>query len=266
MPNISLEKIACTWCGAEMINIPQWKKLIHRKTGRLTCSRSCGMLLRDSKPRKKRTVIPIETACTICQKPMFLTNYREKSRFQKTGRAYCSRSCSSAYQALVSSKTMTRTNKKYASERMKQNNPMHRQEIRRKVSTTLKEMGHSPKLRGGNGRPPTEAEIKLYELFYPSGFKLQTIVKTGCYRGTNGYPSHYKIDCGHINMKIAIEADGLSHSTLNRQEQDRKKEQYLTGLGWKVFRFTNREILENPEMVLSTILKWMISILSPRTV
>ena len=59
------------------------------------------------------------------------------------------------------------------------------------------------------------------------------------------YPTNYKIDIANVDLMIAIEVDGGSHTALVRQEQDKKKEEFLTGLGWRVLRFLNKEVEEN---------------------
>jgi very-short-patch-repair endonuclease len=74
-----------------------------------------------------------------------------------------------------------------------------------------------------------------------------------------GYPTCYKIDVANLDMKVGVEVDGRSHSTLARKKQDEKKTQLLVGLGWRVLRFTNQEVLNNlqacVQVVLSTISK-----------
>jgi hypothetical protein len=74
-----------------------------------------------------------------------------------------------------------------------------------------------------------------------------------------GYPRNYKVDIGHPETKLAIEVDGRSHQMRERQEQDRKKESILSGLGWTVLRFKNEEVKESlaacVAMVTSTISK-----------
>lgn len=79
------------------------------------------------------------------------------------------------------------------------------------------------------------------------GWPMEVVIRTG-YSGREGagYPSHYKADLAHEGLKIAVEIDGRSHSSLKRQAQDAKKERFLRGLGWTVLRFTNEEVLENP--------------------
>ncbi len=200
--------------------------------------------------------------CHMCGAPGRVTDHAKL-----TGRAYCSTACSKAYRARVSSETMARTNRKYASERMTRNNPMRKPEARAKMRATLAEIGHAPKIRGGNGKPPTMAEVFLLMLFGDLGFELQLSIKTGFRLGTTEYPPAYKVDIGNRALKVAVEADGMSHCSLKRQAQDAKKDAFLRGIGWTVLRFSNSEILSNPmqvfETVMSTTSKLKASTLTP---
>jgi hypothetical protein len=143
---------------------------------------------------------------------------------------------------------------------MTERNPMRLEETRAKVSETLKRIGHGPKVRGGNGRPATAAECALLEILGPLGFANQVAVPTKMPRDS-GYPTCYKLDCGNATFRIGVEADGGSHSSMVRKQQDLKKDSFLALLGWTVLRFSNGVILSQPEMVQREvgclILKWL---------
>lgn len=149
---------------------------------------------------------------------------------------------------------MAETNRKYASERMRKKNPMANPEIRAKMAATLQAIKHGPKIRGGNGRPPTAAEEVLALLLDGLGFIPQYPIRTGFATGNGVYPPAYKPDQANPILKIAIEADGYSHCSLERQAQDLKKDNFLTGRGWIVLRFTNAEILTRPDQVMGKVL------------
>jgi very-short-patch-repair endonuclease len=145
---------------------------------------------------------------------------------------------------------------------MRRKDPTNSPEARARISETMKARGHQPKVRGGNGRPPTEAEVMLVKMLCALGFKEQCIVRTGMGRYNEArLPTHYKIDCGNPDLKIAIEADGKSHRMTGRPEQDAKKDKYLAGQGWTVLRFSNEKILNEWDsifpQIMSTILKSM---------
>ena len=198
--------------------------------------------------------------CTVCGKEMTETECWRILRYLRTGRAYCSKECAKKYMSKISSETMARTNRKYASTRMKERNPMRLAEVREKVSKTLKTLNHKPPYQGGNGKPLPLPEKILLEKLKNWGFVSQCCVKTGHYH--DQYPPCYKIDVGNSLLKIGIEADGISHKSISRQIQDKKKDEFLRGLGWKILRFKNEEIMENTDRVMSIISELMTSTLT----
>lgn len=57
-------------------------------------------------------------------------------------------------------------------------------------------------------------------------------------------------DFACFEWKLVIEADGGQHGP----ERDERRTLYLEGLGWKVLRFWNNDILQNTNGVLTAIL------------
>lgn len=171
-------------------------------------------------------------------------------------RKTCSKQC---YQRNVSER-MTRTNRQHASARMKTNNPMHRGDNLERMKQTLREMGHRPRVRRGNGHGATEAEACIAAVL---GWPTNVIVKTHMKRGS-GYPHHYKIDVGNTKLKIAIEVDGPSHGALARKSQDRKKEDFLRGLGWIVLRVSNHQALRETSSTISRLRAAILTLPTPR--
>ncbi|PIP82864.1 MAG: hypothetical protein COR54_12675 [Elusimicrobia bacterium CG22_combo_CG10-13_8_21_14_all_63_91] len=193
--------------------------------------------------------------CAWCEANTAVTGKRRRDLLRRSGRAYCSESCKAAYVRSVSSRTMSRTNRIFASGRMRANNPMRRRSVREKMSATLRRIGHGPLPRGGNGRGLTKPQAALADAL---GWETEFVLPTRTGRGS-GYPNHYKLDIAHPGLKIAIEVDGGSHNAIERRLQDRKKEELLDSLGWKVLRFSNREVTKNlagcVRVVTSTISK-----------
>jgi len=60
----------------------------------------------------------------------------------------------------------------------------------------------------------------------------------------------YTVDFLCIELKLVIEIDGGQHS---ENKKDKIRTEFLNGLGYKVVRFWNNEVLENIEGVLSTL-------------
>lgn len=151
-----------------------------------------------------------------------------------------------------SSVTMSATNRKYCSARMKSNNPMHKPLVREKVRTSLRAMGWKPPVRGGNGHGMT-----VHESLIACALGWAPVIYTTKAGTGSGYPNHYKIDVGNEKLKVAIEIDGPSHSSLKIKAWDLKKEEFLRSRGWSVLRFSNQEISGNlqkcVDAVMSTI-------------
>ncbi|MDY7026695.1 MAG: DUF559 domain-containing protein [Spirochaetota bacterium] len=136
---------------------------------------------------------------------------------------------------------MAETNRKYASERMKRNNPMKNAESRNKMIQTLKKNGHKPLKRGGNGQY-TSQQIKIAEAL---GWEMEVAVPTAESSLLGDYPNSYKIDVADSCSRIGIEVDGHSHLKKKQKKEDRKKTDVLESLGWTIIRFWNSEIDSN---------------------
>ena len=180
-------------------------------------------------------------------------------------KTFCSGSCRFESQRIIdiASKTMANTNRKYASERMRTNNPTHRVEVLEKIKETKKRNGTlniSPKKRGGNGtftKPQLKINSKLgwiMELPIKTAPEHIPVGKKRAFSANLSVPTTYKVDIGNPKTKLAIEIDGESHRG-KRKCLDLKKEKYITSLGWTVLRFTNKEVMTNFSMVLFRILK-----------
>lgn len=155
----------------------------------------------------------------------------------KTNAKYCAE-C----RRLISSETMSATNHKYASERMKTNNPMFYDNIRIKMSNTLKRINHKPKIRGGNGAETPKPVLFVYEKLSNFSPKLEYCISTKNNPLSIKTPYNYKIDIAIPEIKIAIEVDGESHSTILRKDADKRKTEYLQSVGWNVFRIKNKDV------------------------
>lgn len=124
-------------------------------------------------------------------------------------------------------------------ERIRNLNPMNNPETRLKVSKKLKEMHYGPSVRGGNGTGMTFQQKLMKDVLLENWID-EYAISLG--KRQKGYPTNYKVDLANLKLKIAIEVDGNSH--YSRKEQDKKKDEKLNSLGWKVLRFTNNQIKE----------------------
>lgn len=118
-------------------------------------------------------------------------------------------------------------------------NPMHCEDSREKMSRSLKEVGHRPKVRGGNGREMPAIQARALEMLGPE-WVAEYVVKTGL-KPKDGYPHCYKIDAANPVLMVALELDGNSHCSLLRKAQDEKKDELLRRYGWRVLRLKNRD-------------------------
>ncbi len=63
------------------------------------------------------------------------------------------------------------------------------------------------------------------------------------------------VDFACVQHKLIVEIDGGYHE--NTEQIDARRQRHLEDLGWTVVRFTNEEIEEQPEAVLSSLAKAM---------
>ena len=67
----------------------------------------------------------------------------------------------------------------------------------------------------------------------------------------------YIADFASIQHQLVIEVDGAYHSEVNQITYDEGRTERLQDLGYRVIRFTNEEVLNNIESVLTTINKYL---------
>jgi very-short-patch-repair endonuclease len=193
--------------------------------------------------------------CHICKKLVMLEK-QALARFRRSGRAYCSVACINAYKAIISGPLLASWNRQHAAQRMREKNPMFNDAHREKMRQTLLAQKHQPKVRGGNGCGLTRPQAQLLAALKPP-WQPEVVIPTG-QRAVGGLPTHFKIDIAHAAAQIAIEIDGHSHAVRARQDADRRKTRYLESIGWQVFRFSNKEVLDQTQQIveqMSSILK-----------
>jgi len=232
----------CVVCGATYIP-RSWNP-----TMTPMCSAACKAKRREA--RRKKVTAP----CKQCGELVALQGRRGLEQ-ARTGAVYCSDVCKRTWISQRARQTLVEINRRTASKRMKERNPMHNPETRAKVSASLKAMGWRPPVRGGNGRGLTEPQAALSQLL---DWPTEVVVCTKMPRGS-GYPTNYKLDVGEPDLMVGIEIDGFSHCSRRRQAQDAKKDGFLSSLGWTVLRFTNQEVMDDlvgcVRTVVSTIWK-----------
>ena len=142
-----------------------------------------------------------------------------------------------------------------SSERMLAANPMRQQESIDKMAEARRSKGHwKPPIRGGNGTGMTVPQSLLLGAL-GAGWVVEHAIPTRSKDQT--IPHCYKVDLALPEVMLAVEVDGNTHKTKLGRERDAKKDRVLSGLGWTVLRFSNREIASGTsacaQEVLSTI-------------
>jgi len=67
----------------------------------------------------------------------------------------------------------------------------------------------------------------------------------------------YIVDFYCAKAKLTIEVDGSQHYSSDMINSDKDRDDYLVGLGLRVLRFTNVEVLKNIDGVIESILEQM---------
>lgn len=109
---------------------------------------------------------------------------------------------------------------------------------------------------GSKHHLPTPQELAIKETFPKSTLHFR--VNTGR-RFARNVPHHYEIDVAFPDIRLAVELDGGFHSIKSRQKKDQERTKELNKLGWKVLRFSNRQVTKDligvMDAIASSILK-----------
>ena len=92
-------------------------------------------------------------------------------------------------------------------------------------------------------RDSTEAEQRLWYYLRSrrlGGFKFRRQVTLG----------RFIADFACVEARLIVEADGGQHN----DKRDAARTEYLEGLGWKILRFWNNDVLQQTNAVLEVIL------------
>ena len=66
---------------------------------------------------------------------------------------------------------------------------------------------------------------------------------------------NYIVDFCCPSEELVIELDGNPHGEYHKIEKDKKRDQYIEGLGFSILRFENRLVFQEPEFVKNEIRK-----------
>lgn len=93
---------------------------------------------------------------------------------------------------------------------------------------------------------PTDAEKRMWRLLYPfrsKGFHFRKQAPIGAYVAD--------FACHHA--KLVIEVDGGQHHTPAGRADDARRTAFMAGEGYAVLRFSNLDVLNNPDGVSAAL-------------
>jgi very-short-patch-repair endonuclease len=94
---------------------------------------------------------------------------------------------------------------------------------------------------------PTPAEVRFWRVIEP--------LRLGGYHFRKQAPlGPYVADFACHHAKIVIEIDGDSHFAGNGPQRDAVRTKFLEGEGYRVLRFTNIDVMTNPDGVYDAVL------------
>lgn len=67
----------------------------------------------------------------------------------------------------------------------------------------------------------------------------------------------YVVDFYCASAALVIEVDGDSHYPGDGSDPDAERDAYLRSCGVRVLRFTNLDVMENPDGVIEEIVRWL---------
>jgi very-short-patch-repair endonuclease len=189
-----------------------------------------------------------EIICLFCKNKVIVYKYKK--------REFCSRTCMYKLNGERISKTKAKNIANYpplwkaSSERMKRNNPMWMPGVKEKMIQALK--GRTFLSRGGNSKITKPQQLLAEALNLPMEVTIRLIGEVR--KHFPSLPKKYCVDIADVKNKLVIEVDGKSHKLKKWKFLDRRKEEILNFLGWRVIRFWNEDILEDLAKVKETVL------------
>ena len=94
---------------------------------------------------------------------------------------------------------------------------------------------------------PTPAEIRFWRLIEP--------LRTGAYHFRKQVAlGPYVVDFACHHAELIVEIDGDTHFSDAGLQKDIERDGYLRARGYRIVRFTNLDVMTNPEGVYTTVL------------
>lgn len=129
--------------------------------------------------------------------------------------------------------------------RLRCNDPMWRQRMSEQTTEQWKDLdirdsmiagqqAHFATTEHGNNFPvgTPQSELDFASTLLPAGYVAGYIIPTSRPECNGG--GYYRLDYAHVEAKVNIEIDGSSHRF--KKDRDKKRDEFLRSLGWKVIR------------------------------
>ncbi len=151
------------------------------------------------------------------------------------------------------------------SERMRRNNPMWNSEaVRKMVQTSRARFASDPnhgwhrniaRLRRWLHARPSLSQMHLYEILNDLGVEYEKEHRILPEKRMDGARSSYIADAAILPTKIDIEVDGWWHyNSPETKRMDKIRDRTLKANGWRVLRFSGREVYNHPQEVAALLL------------
>jgi very-short-patch-repair endonuclease len=93
----------------------------------------------------------------------------------------------------------------------------------------------------------------------PAEIKLWQKIRRKQLKGIRFYRQrpigNYIVDFCSFSPRLIIEVDGDTHYTDEAKQRDMKRDRFFQSMGFKILRFTNKDIIQNIDGVIETITK-----------
>jgi len=100
-------------------------------------------------------------------------------------------------------------------------------------------------------RQMTDSEQELWSML-----RLKQILGVQFYR--QKAIGNYIVDFYAPSARLVVEVDGSQHLTPNHVQRDAQRDAYLTGLGLRVLRFSNSQVLKELDAVVEVIFQTVV--------
>jgi hypothetical protein len=120
---------------------------------------------------------------------------------------------------------------------------MHRPDVRERHLAALPKKGDDVHhmFKNGNGQPVSPLVSLIGDILTQIGFVKEYAIATRGHGTEHKPPDGYKADFANPETLTVIELDSPTHNTIEQRRLDKKKNEVLQALGWKVIRIKHKQ-------------------------